>query len=80
MVDLFSYKEALHLIRNHISGYLMVYASTGAPNFPKNPNDYWNGGKVDQAAWDIILKDVMAKDFEDHVPKVCRLTLSFWPE
>ena len=71
VVDLFSYKEALHVIRTHISGYLMVYASTGAPSFPKNPEDHWNGDKVDQAAWDIILKDVMAKDFEDHVPKVC---------
>ena len=57
----------------------MVYASTGAPNFPKNPDDYWSGEKVDQAAWDKILKDVMAKDFEDHVPKVCALTASSCP-
>ena len=51
----------------------MVYASTGAPRFPNAPDKYWKGEKIDQEAWDVVLKDVMAKDFEDHVPKVLRV-------
>ena len=48
----------------------MVYASTGTPNFPKDPKEYWKGENINQEAWNVVLKDVMAKDFEDHVPKV----------
>ena len=67
---MFTYQQALHLIRTHITGFLMVYASTSAPEFPKTPEDFWKGGEINQDAWNVVLKDVMAKDFEDHVPKV----------
>lgn len=70
VIKLFTTKEALHLLRTHIASYLMVFASTGAPQLNKKAEDYWKGEIVDQSEWDIILKDVMAKDFEDHVPKV----------
>ena len=49
----------------------MVFASTGAPELNKNVEDHLQGQKGDQHTWDIILKDIMAKDFENHVPKVC---------
>ena len=75
VVKLFTPKEALHLLRTHITGYLMVFASTGAPQLNKKSEDYWTGDIVDKRAWNILLNDVMAKDFEDHVPKVKSVTV-----
>ena len=49
----------------------MVFASTGAPELNKKAEDHLQGQEVNQQTWDVILKDVMAKDFEDHVPKAC---------
>ena len=70
VIGLFTYKEAFHMIRTHVASYLMVYASVGAPDLTKSPEDYWNGELVDQKSWDIILNDLIAKDYENHVPKV----------
>ena len=71
VIELFSPKDALHLVRTHITSYLMVFASTGAPELNKKAEDHLQGQEVNQQTWDVILKDVMAKDFEDHVPKAC---------
>lgn len=78
VIDMFTYKQALHLIRTHITGILMVYASTSAPEFPKSPEDFWKGGEINQAAWNVVLKDAMEKDFEDHVPKVVQVMYEKW--
>ena len=70
VIELLTSKEALHLLRTHLASYLVVYATTGSPQLNKQPEDYWKGEQVDQASWDVVLKDVIAKDFEDHIPKV----------
>lgn len=70
MIKLFTPKEASHLLRTHIASYLMVFAATGSPQLNKKTDAYWEGEIVGKSEWDVILNDVMAKDFEDHVPKV----------
>ena len=65
------YDSGLKAIRAYLCGVLMVYVSQGCPPLSKSPEDYWKGGKPDQAKWDKLIKETIAKSYETHVYKVC---------
>ena len=70
MLDTVDYKSAVVGARGHLIGLLITYARVDAPEMSHKPDDYWKGDKIDQAAWDPIIKELMEKDWEYHVVKV----------
>ena len=67
---LLDYKSAMIGIRAHLAALLMWYCRRGFPELTVKPDAYWKGGKIDQAAWDAIIKGYVKEKQEVHRFKV----------